>query len=133
MNPDFQRERQWWNANAARDEQDLGDEAINRALRWREIERHLPGVRTVLAVGGGKGAFTIPLAKRGLRVTHLDFSTAISDPARRSAAGVAGIEFVEGNAVDLSCCADRCFDLVLNIDGAISFCGALAGQAIAES
>ena len=43
------------------------------------------------------------------------------------------IHFVEGNAVDLSQFPDHSFDLVLNMDGAISFCGSEAEQAIFES
>ena len=45
-------ERQWWNAKAPKEERDLADEDINRALRWREIERHLADIETVLCVGG---------------------------------------------------------------------------------
>jgi len=69
MDVDFNRERAWWEAKAPEEEQDLGDEAVNRALRWREIERHLAGVHTVLDVGAGTGAFSIPLAQRGFAVT----------------------------------------------------------------
>ena len=71
---DFDREREWWDAKAPREETDAADEGINRGLRWREIERHLDGTRTILDVGGATGAFSIPLAKRGFRVTHLDLS-----------------------------------------------------------
>lgn len=133
MDPDFERERVWWDAKAVREAQDIGDEPINRALRWREIERHLPGVRTVLEVGGGTGAFSIPLAGRGLAVTHLDLSPEMLALAREHAKGLSNIDFVQGNAVDLARFSDRAFDLVLNMDGAISFSGALAEQAIAES
>ena len=48
-------------------------------------------------------------------------------------AGVGNIEFVKANVIDLSRFADRCFDLVLNMDGAISFCGSEAERALAES
>jgi ubiquinone/menaquinone biosynthesis C-methylase UbiE len=130
---DFDRERQWWDSKALGEELDRADEAINRALRWREIEKHLAGVETVLDVGGATGAFSIPLARRGFRVTHLDFSLAMLEIARRRAYKLKGIDFVEGNAADLSRFADRSFDLVLNMDGAISFCGSLAAQAIRES
>ena len=133
MKPDFERERAWWDDKAATEEQDLSDEAINRALRWREIERHLRGVRTVLSVGGGTGAFTIPLAKRGLAVTHLDLSPVMLALARQKAAGLPSLELIEGNAVNLSRFEDRSFDLVPNIDGAISFCGSMAEVAIAET
>ena len=40
MKPDFKRERDWWDEKDAVEERDLSDEAINRALRWRETERH---------------------------------------------------------------------------------------------
>lgn len=133
MSVDFDRERQWWDAKASREEVDTADEAINRALRWREIERHLDGVHAVLDVGGGTGAFSIPLAQRGFAVTHVDFSPAMLDIARRKAQGLTNIRFVEANAIDLSHFADRAFDLVLNMDGAISFCGQEAERSILES
>ena len=77
MRVDFERERRWWDAKAPKEERDRADEAINRALRWRELERQLDGVRTILDVGGGTGAFSIPLARRGFEVTHLDLSPAM--------------------------------------------------------
>jgi SAM-dependent methyltransferase len=130
---DFDREIRWWDAKAQQEELDRLDECINRALRWREIERHLEGVKTILDVGGGTGAFSIPLARRGFMVTHLDFSSAMLEIAHRKAKELKRIAFVEGNAIDLSRFADRSFDLVLNMDGAISFCGSAAVQAIKES
>ncbi len=132
MKTDFKRERQWWDAKAPEEEQDVADEAINRALRWREIERHLGGVETILDVGAGTGAFSIPLAKRGFSVTHLDFSPSMLETASQKASGLKNITFVEGNAVDLSLFCDCYFDLVLNMDGAISFCGSEAERAISE-
>jgi len=62
MKIDFGREKQWWDAKAPKEEQDLADEVINRDLRWREIERHLKEVETILDVGAGTGAFSILLA-----------------------------------------------------------------------
>lgn len=130
---DFERERRWWDAKAPKEETDAADEKINRALRWREIERHLEGVKTILDIGGATGAFSIPLARRGFRVTHLDLSPEMLNIARKKAGDLAGIEFVEGNASDLSRFSDRSFDLVLNMDGAISFSGSKAVDAIRES
>lgn len=111
----------------------MADEAINRALRWREIGRHLEGVGTILDVGAATGAFSIPLAKRGFRVTHLDLSPEMLAVACEKAQGVANIEFVEGNSINLTEFADRSFDLVLNMDGAISFAGSKAREAIRET
>ncbi len=133
MKIDFGREKQWWDAKAPKEEQCLADEAINRALRWREIERHLKEVETILDVGAGTGAFSILLAQRGYSVTHLDFSPVMLEIARQKAQNVKNIRFIEGNAVDLSQFLDRSFDLVLNMDGAISFCGSEAKRAILES
>jgi ubiquinone/menaquinone biosynthesis C-methylase UbiE len=133
MSYDLNREREWWNAKAPKEERDLADEDVNRALRWREIERHLANVDTVLCVGGGTGAFSIPLAQRGFTITHVDFSPHMLDIARDKARDVENIRFLEANATDLSLFADRSFDLVLNMDGAISFCGPEAGRAILES
>jgi ubiquinone/menaquinone biosynthesis C-methylase UbiE len=132
MNVDFAREQSWWDAKASKEENDLADEAINRALRWREIDRHLTGIRSILDVGGGTGAFSIPLARRGFRVTHLDFSQAMLSIARGKSLDLSNISFLRANAVALPF-PDRSFDLVMNADGAVSFCGVLAGQAIAEA
>ena len=133
MEVDFEREKEWWDAKAPKEEQDRGDEPINRALRWREIERHLDGMESILEIGGGTGAFSIPLARRGHSVTHLDLSPAMLGIARSKAEGLSTIRFVEGNSVDLSRFPDASFDLVLNMDGAISFCGSQAERAILES
>jgi ubiquinone/menaquinone biosynthesis C-methylase UbiE len=133
MNVNFEREKDWWDAKAPIEEQDLADEAINRALRWREIERHLDGVKTILDVGAGTGVFSIPLARRGFSVTHLDFSDAMLGIARKKAQGLKNIGFIQGNAADLSQFDDCSFDMVLNLDGAISFCGSLAEKALLES
>lgn len=107
MAVDFEREKCWWNGKAHREMQDLSDEVVNRALRWRKIERHLNGVRTILEIGGATGTFSIPLAKRGYNVTHLDFSPAMLEVARLNADGVTNIDFVEANAVDMSCFPDQ--------------------------
>jgi SAM-dependent methyltransferase len=130
---DFDRERQWWDAKAPKEETGSADESINRALRWREIERHLEGARTILDVGAATGAFSIPLAKRGFHVTHLDLSPEMLGIARQRAADVPNIEFIEGNASGLARFSDRSFDLVLNMDGAISFSGSNAARAIRET
>ena len=133
MRVDFQREREWWDAKAPYEERDKIDEAVNRSLRWREIEKHLKGIRTILEVGGGTGTFSIPLAHRGFMVTHIDLSPAMLSIARSKAQDLQNIHFVEGNAVDLSEYGDSSFDMVLNMDGAISFCGPEAEFAISES
>lgn len=133
MKVNFDQEKNWWDRKAENEETDLADEKINRQLRWNVIKRHLRDVRTIADIGASTGAFSIPLARLGFDVTHVDFSPEMLKVARDKAAGIGGIKFVEANSTDLSIFADNSFDLVLNTDGAISFCGAEAERALAES
>jgi len=133
MQVDFDREREWWDAKAWKEEKLTGDEPVNKALCRREINRHLEEVRTILDVGGGTGAFSIPLAEAGYAVTHVDYSPAMLERAREKAHGVKSIQFIEGNAADLSAFHKGTFDLVLNLDGAVSFSGSEAERVIRES
>ena len=113
MKPDFKREQSWWEGKTEGEERDLADEPINRALRWREIERNLKGVKTIAEVGAASGAFTIPLAWRGYKVTHIDFSAPALDLAKKKAKGLKNIEFIQANAADLHMLKRKSFDLVL--------------------
>lgn len=133
MKPDFKTEQTWWEKKAGGEEKDVADEEINRALRWRAIERNLKGIKTIAEVGAATGAFTIPLAKRGFKVTHIDFSAPAIALARAKATGLKNIEFVQANATDLHMFPGKAFDLVLNMDGAVSFCGKDADRSIKET
>jgi len=132
MQVDFEREKSWWDAKAHKEDEEIGDVFINRALHWRELERHLAGVQTILEIGGGTGAFSIPLAERGYEVTHVDFSPAMLAIAKERGAHLPKLHFVEANAISLPF-KNASFDLVMNIGGAISFCGSEAERAIEES
>lgn len=123
----------WWNSIADLEENDVDDELINRMLRWKEIRHNLDGVKTILDIGGATGAFSIPLAREGFDVTHVDISPNMLDAAREHAKGLTNIHFIEADASDLFMFKDRQFDLVLNMDGAISFSGHQAGKVISES
>ena len=128
----FNQERTWWDGKASKEELDFDDERINRTLRWRVIERYLNEARTILEVGGGTGAFSLPLARKGFQVTHADFSPKMIEAAKEKAAGITTVQFQLANATDLHMFEDRSFDLVLNMDGAISFCGSAAEKAVVE-
>lgn len=129
---DFEKEKAWWDSKAAYEELDAFDERINRDLRWREIKRQLDGVETILDIGAATGAFSIPLAKLGYQVTHLDMSQEMLKLAQAKATGLENIRFIQANASSLPF-ADQHFDLVLNQDGAVSFCGSQAERAISEA
>lgn len=136
INTDYDVERTWWDAKAHKEEIDMFDEKINRELRWKEINKHLtPDIKTILDVGGGTGAFSIPLAQRGYYVVHLDISEKMIEIAKKKAEdkNLKNIAFVQGNSADLSCFEDKSFDLVINMDGAVSFCGIDAEKAIKET
>jgi len=130
---DFGNIRTYWDSHAAAEEHWLQVRSISRELRQREVAARLEGIDTILDIGGGTGAFSIPLAQQGFSVTHLDLSPAMLAIARQKARGIENIRFVEGNAVDLSRFQDRSFDLVLNMDGPISGSGDDAERVIVES
>lgn len=123
---------EFWDAISRVEEADLDDEKINRLLRFREVQHHLSGVCRILDVGAATGAYSIPLAKLGYDVTHLDISDEMIRTAREKAKGLDNICFVKQDAADLSMFCDDAFDLVLCFDGAISFSGHNANKVISE-
>ena len=114
------------------EEVDYDDEMINRLLRFKAIQNHLPGVRKILDVGAATGAFSIPLARMGFDVIHLDLSDEMITIAKDKAADLTNIRFVKQDAACLEMFEDNEFDLVLCFDGAISFSGHKAGNVISE-
>jgi len=119
----------FWNQSAAADleverEQLNIDDVILKAHTEREILASLDGVRTVFDGGAGWGRFSIPLAKRGLAVTHFDISQAMLDKAKEIAAreGVLdNMTFIQGSLEELSQFADKRFDMVLSFDSPVSY------------
>ncbi|HHT47800.1 MAG TPA: class I SAM-dependent methyltransferase [Firmicutes bacterium] len=133
---DYEFERIWWNAKAKKEEIDMFDEKINRELRWKEINKQLSAdINTILDVGGGTGVFSIPLAERGFKVVHFDLSEEMIAIAKKKSEEkmIKNITFEQGISADLSRFNDDSFDLVLNMDGPVSFCGIDAEKAIKET
>lgn len=122
----------FWDEISQVEEVDYDDEMINRLLRFKTIQCHLSGVRKILDVGAATGAFSIPLARMGFDVVHLDLSDEMIKVAKEKAEGLTNISFVKQNAVSLDIFEDNEFDLVLCFDGAISFSGHNAGKVISE-
>ncbi|WP_121749940.1 class I SAM-dependent methyltransferase [Streptomyces sp. E2N166] len=74
----------------------------------------LPGGSRVLDLCCGPGVFTVPLARRGHRVTGVDLSPAMLDRARkRSADAGADVTYVQADAREYE--APGGFDVVLNM------------------
>lgn len=122
----------FWDEMSQVEEVDYDDEMINRLLRFKAIQCHLPGVRKILDVGAATGAFSIPLARMGFDVVHLDLSDKMIKAAKDKAADLTNIRFVKQDAACLDVFEDNEFDLVLCFDGAISFSGRKAGNVISE-
>lgn len=108
----------------ARRERLFLDDVIQKAHLEREIASRLGGVRTILDAGAGTGRFSIPLARQGFHVTHLDISQGMIDTARQLAddAGVLDrMHFERARVGNLAQYKDGAFDLVICCDAPISY------------
>ena len=88
-----------------------------------EIARSLgarPGLK-VLELGGGDGTTALPQAKLGADVLVVDIARNLVEAGSRRAreAGLANLRFQQGDATRLDDLADRSFDLVVSIFGAM--------------
>lgn len=122
----------FWDKMSQSEEVDYDDEKINRLLRFKAVQSHLSGVRKILDVGAGTGAYSIPLASMGFDVVHLDLSDEMIIAARKKAEGLSNIRFIKHDASCLDIFSNNEFDLVLCFDGAISFSGSKSGNVISE-
>jgi len=89
---------------------------LERDLTWRYLDHYLPTEGAVLELGAATGAYSAPLAKRGLYVTAVDFSSELIEEAKRriAAEGSQGlVEFFVADARDLSEVPGGEFDAVL--------------------
>jgi ubiquinone/menaquinone biosynthesis C-methylase UbiE len=79
-----------------------------------------PGMK-VLDLGCGDGTTALPAARRGADVLGIDIARNLVEAGNRRAldAGLANLRFEEGDACDLRGIADRRFDLVVSVFGAM--------------
>ncbi len=122
----------FWDDISKIEEVDYDDEKINRLLRFKAIQDQLPGVRKILDVGAATGAFSIPLARMGFEVVHLDLSEEMINIAKEKAKDLPNISFIKKNAANLDVFNTNEFDLALCFDGAISLSGKNANKVISE-
>ncbi|MDK2897631.1 MAG: hypothetical protein PWP04_1751 [Candidatus Atribacteria bacterium] len=99
------------------------EKKVHTDLVWREIEPYLRPGKKVLDAGAGYGRYSIPLARAGCEVVHLDLSSQMIRKAQTQAEkeGLFNIHFVEGKVENLSSFADYSFDLVLSLDAPVSY------------
>lgn len=130
-----EKHEEFWNIISRTEEIDYDDELMNRLLRFKAVQHHLTDVHSILDIGAATGAFSIPLAKMGFSVVHLDLSEDMLHIAEEKAEKekLTNIRFVKRNAADLSIFETNAFDLVLCFDGAVSFSGRSADDVIAEA
>ena len=107
---------------------------VQTSLAWRVIEPLLEGAAEVLDAGAGTGRYSLPIAARGVPVTHLDLSRAMLERAMGEAArrGLESIRFLQGNVKDLSAFPGRAFGLTLCLDAPISYAFPDHWRALAE-
>jgi len=79
-----------------------------------------PPVR-VLDLGSGDGTTAIPLARAGAEVVGIDIARNLVEAGNRRAseAGLSHLKFQEGDASNLEGVADRSFDMIVSIFGAM--------------
>jgi SAM-dependent methyltransferase len=85
----------------------------NHNVAYHRLVRRFvpPGSRDLLDVGCGRGLLARELSGQGRRVLGLDPSAEMVDAAREANAGVAGLEFVEGDFLTAELAPDS-FDFV---------------------
>lgn len=121
-------ERQWNQPDKgeleSRREETYIDDIVQKNHIERRLLENLDGVETVFDGGAGCGRFSIPLAGRGIKVTHFDISQPMLDKAKELAEkeGVAGnITFVKGALEELDSYADNSFDMAVSFDAPVSY------------
>ena len=91
---------EYWDRQAGRFERWAGEERtrrrVARVLTWLEQQGVLHPEMEVLDIGAGAGAFAVPLARRGVKVTALEPAPAMLEALKRrvDAEEVSNIEFL---------------------------------------
>lgn len=79
----------------------------------RYIERYLKPGAKILDVGAGAGEYSLYFSRQGYQVSAMELADSNIAAFRRKLRPEDDIDLVQGNAVELSRCADESFDIVL--------------------
>ena len=79
----------------------------------RYIEKYLKDGDRILDIGAGAGEYSFYFARNGYEVSALELADANIRAFRKKLTAEDKIDLVQGNALDLSCYADKSFDIVL--------------------
>ena len=69
--------------------------------------------KRILEIGAGTGRYSIALAREGFDVTAVELIPHNIDLLKQKLNGTEQINVLQGNALDLSCLEDNCFDITL--------------------
>jgi S-adenosylmethionine-dependent methyltransferase len=108
--------QEFYDSNVDKEDDRLDRHPIERDITWRYLEIYLPATGSILDIGAGAGAYTIPLAKRGYSVTAIDLSSALINTCKKkvSEANLENkVTCLTGDARDLSTITKSDFDAVL--------------------
>lgn len=106
----------YYNNDLEREHFRLERHQLEYDLTWRYLDQHLPIHGSILEIGAATGRYTLELAKRGYRVTAVDFSASLLEESKKRVV-TEGLEkkvqFIFADARDLSKVTERGFDVVL--------------------
>lgn len=77
------------------------------------LEKYLKAGDRILDIGAGAGEYSLYFAHKGYEVSALELADANIAAFRKKLTSEDNIDLVQGNALDLSCYADKSFDVVL--------------------
>ncbi|PID27331.1 MAG: hypothetical protein CR982_06165 [Candidatus Cloacimonadota bacterium] len=120
----------YWNRDSAREEMIREEKFplvdIQTTIAWIKINKYLKkgGISTILDAGAGVGRYSLPLAKTGYKVTHLDISKDMNLVAMKTAENedVKNIDFLISDISRMTYIADKSYDLVISFDSPITYC-----------
>jgi len=109
---------------------------IQTTIAWLMIKKYVSvrEIKKIMDAGAGFGRYSIPMAKFGYQVTHLDVSEAMLSLSRQIAVkeGIKNINFVLSDITNLTEIKDRQYDLTICFDAPISYVYPKHFQAISE-